>query len=135
MTLNANLNGAQGQQNIDLSFTQLDNNILHLQSASVTKNTVTEEIRSTDRLSEVLVCIYRHVRESADPKWAGALRESQSDRLSDGACISIMPSIELVHTGLLPTFDINDGGLKYNAPKIGKDKICSGNCGKCRLKF
>jgi len=68
-TIEAYLENAQGFQKINLSFKN-ENGQCTLTNGMLEKNGVVESLRNPKRLSEVLLCIYKHVRLSADPKWA-----------------------------------------------------------------
>lgn len=110
----------QQSQNIKLNFVQSKPNILKLHTALINN----EKIMSAKKLSEVLLCIYKHVRLSADPKWALDFTMKTEAREAAG---------QLLNTGMLPTFEIRNSSLIYVAPVISADKICKNSCKGCRL--
>ena len=126
-------------ERIALTFQKGQNNPNHLTfiSGETEHHGMTEPVNGAERVADLLTCLYRQVRQAADPKWRNALAESVGDSLSGGACISMMSATDLAYrTGRLPTIKANQSGqISYTPPRVGNDKICTKDCGQCRIKF
>jgi len=120
--ITANIKTQHGSQTIELGFTQPEDNQLQLSRAKIRKRDLVQNITTAKRLGEVLLCIYKHVRLSADKKWATDFTIKTEAREA---------AAQQLDTGMLPTIEINGATLKYNAPKMAPDKICKKSCKNC----
>lgn len=126
LSVSAKINHITGSQNIEMDFLETSDRKLKLMSGSITHKGIKESLVDPKRLSNVLLCLYRHVRTASDPKWAVDFKMITEAREA---------AAQLLDTGMLPKIIYNDGQISYTAPAVGNDKICNGNCGKCRLKL
>lgn len=125
LSVDARINHTTGQQDINMRFSVRDNK-LTLTNGTMNKNGIKQSLLDSKRLSDVLLCIYKHVRLASDRKWAIDFQMKTDAREA---------AAQQLDTGLLPKIIPNGSQLTYTAPAVGKDKICNGNCGKCRLNF
>jgi hypothetical protein len=126
-------------ERIVMAFKKGDKNPNHLTFSGCTRehHGIENRVEGADRVAELLTCLYRQVRQEADPKWRAALDISLSDSLSGGACVSMIPAASLAQkTGRLPIIKADsDDHISYTPPKIGPDKVCNSDCGKCQAKI
>ena len=80
-------------------------------------------LKTVQDLQNSLICLYKHARLGVDKKWRSDFEMAIDARAAAG---------QPLDTGMLPQIFIDNNKLTYTSPKIGKDKICDGNCGKCK---
>jgi|GEM_PF-3217850 len=116
--ITATLENSQGIQKINMTFCS-KNGQCTLTKGQIDKNGVIESLQDSKLLSEILLCIYKHVRITADPKWATRyLMEKEAREIA----------AQPMTLETFPTVINNGGQLVFKKPSA--EGRCGNICGQ-----